>query len=175
MHSLYRIFDMQKITTVTVLTLGLLFLGGLFYVNHPGKPATPAIHGVYLPEGRTLVPFSLQSTLGKPFSDQNFKNKWTLMFFGYTHCPDICPTTLSVLNQTWLKLAKNSLTKALQVVFVSIDPDRDELASLGQYVHYFNADFIGATGPEQELKELTHELGVLETINVILIWLTMAV
>ena len=87
------------------------------------------------------------------------KGKWSLVFFGFTHCPDICPTTLSTLA----KLIKNldeSVVADTQVVLVSVDPARDTVDVLSKYVPHFNPDFVGVTGEFIEIKRLATQLNV---------------
>jgi len=91
---------------------------------------------------------------------------WNFVFFGYTNCPDICPMTLNVLNQAWQKLAAEhdkagkSLTDDLQVVFISVDPSRDDLAKMQQYVNYFNPAFLGVTGNDKQLALISKYFGI---------------
>ena len=85
--------------------------------------------------------------------------RWSFIFFGYTHCPDVCPTTLSVLNSVARKLEGRK--DQVQFVFISIDPERDTPEKLGQFVSYFNGTFIGATGTDDAINALTRQLGVI--------------
>lgn len=114
-----------------------------------------------LPTPRPLTDFRLHDQAGKPFGLRNLAGKLTLMFFGYTHCPDICPTTLATLNQLHRELAKQADgLKDLQIVFVSVDPGRDDPATLGKYVEFFNKDFIGTSGEKAQIATLAGQLGV---------------
>jgi protein SCO1/2 len=97
------------------------------------------IQGVYLLKPRSVKHLELTDNKGKPFTKANLQHHWTFLFFGFTHCSSICPTTLSALNQTYQLLAQKP-----QVVFVTIDPARDSIARLNQYVLAFNPHFIGA-------------------------------
>lgn len=106
---------------------------------------------------RPLTPFQLTAHDLKPLDIARLKDKWTLLFFGYTHCPDICPTTLTELAQLAQQLTPETL-KDTQFVFVSIDPQRDTPESLAAYVHYFDERFIGATGSVDALKAFTRQL-----------------
>ncbi len=116
------------------------------------------LHGTRFPEPRALQPFTLTDHNGKSFGIEQLTEKWSFVFFGYTHCPDVCPTTMSVLNSVANRLGDDS--PAVQYIFVSVDPERDTPAQLGQFVTWFNGDFIGVTGTEQELENLTRQLGV---------------
>ena len=92
----------------------------------------------------------------KPIRNSNLKGHWTLFFFGYLNCPDVCPTTLQTLA-TSVELLKNEQNaKNIQVIFVSVDPWRDTPEKLKQYVQYFNSDFIGASADTPQLNILTN-------------------
>lgn len=113
---------------------------------------------------RDLPEFKLIDQDGAPFTRERFKGQWSLVFFGYTHCPDICPTTLAVLAQAMKPdgaLADVAGEVPVRVVFVSVDPQRDDSATLKRYVDYFNPEFIGLTGPEAQIEALTRPLGIL--------------
>jgi protein SCO1/2 len=96
-------------------------------------------------------PFQLVDQNGKAFTDANLKGKWHLVFFGYTHCPDTCPT---VLNEIALALDKLGKKKdQVSVVFISVDPDRDTPAVLKSYVESFDAPVVALTGTAAEVKQ----------------------
>jgi len=106
-------------------------------------------------------PFELLDQKKNPFNTDRLKGFWTLMFFGYTHCPDVCPTTLSELDNAASRLNKSTKGKnKLQYVFVSIDPGRDTPELLADYVSYFDAKFIAVTGEHKQLKQLANPLGI---------------
>lgn len=112
------------------------------------------------PNGRQMPVFRLETESGKPFDNASLKGHWTFMFFGYTHCPDVCPLTLGRLSVVMGDLAKKHLSKGVQVVFISVDPQRDTPKKLASYAHYFNPHFIGATTDPQGIKRLTGKLGI---------------
>ena len=93
--------------------------------------------------------FSLTGPEGKTVSLEDFRNKLVLIYFGYTFCPDICPITLSNLKLIMLDLGERA--EDVQVIFISIDPERDTFQKLKDYVPYFHPTFIGLTGSEAEL------------------------
>lgn len=133
------------------------------FVYHSSRKSTPPIHSVsenstLFPAGRDIKEFSLVSSDEKPFTQQNLRGKWTLMFFGFTHCPNICPTTLSMLSKTYDQL--HPTYNNLQVVLVSLDPERDSTTVLTKYVASFNPAIIGISGKIQELRKLQSQLGV---------------
>jgi protein SCO1 len=113
-----------------------------------------------LPKPQEIIDFNLTDNLKHSFTKKNLLGHWTLMYFGFTSCPQICPTTMVELNKVYKKLAKNGL-KEPEVLLVSIDPQRDTPARINNYVTSFNPQFKGATGSEAELTKLTNDLNVL--------------
>ncbi len=111
------------------------------------------------PEAREIASFSLIDHNNAVFDNSVLKDRWSFIFFGYTHCPDVCPTTLSVLNSVARKLG--DLDEDIRFVFLSVDPERDTPEQLAQFVSYFNADFIGVTGTPEGIEQITRQLGVL--------------
>ncbi len=113
--------------------------------------------GVILPQPKALIDFHLQSADGHPFTNTDLHGHWTLIFTGYTHCPDVCPTTLAGLSQVVDKLGTDK--SRLRILFISVDPRRDSPHLLLNYVHAFNPAFTGATGSQAQLKALGRNLG----------------
>lgn len=125
----------------------------------PSASALPARQATWLdlwPQGRPLPTFSLTDHHGQPFGPQQLQGRWTLMFVGYTYCPDICPTSLATMAAAWPAL--KARWPALQLVFLSADPGRDSPQRLAQYVPYFNPEFIGISGPLSEIHRLADPL-----------------
>lgn len=114
-------------------------------------------------QAKTLPDFELIDHNGQALGKAQLRDKWSLMFFGYTHCPDICPISLQTLGEMMNAIEDADLRRALQVIFVSVDPDRDSPDILKNYVQYFNSDFIGATAALPELGQLTKALGILHS------------
>lgn len=110
---------------------------------------------------RTVVPFKLQTDNGNSFSNENLKGHWSLLFYGFTNCAMICPTTMTELNKMYQILAKDKQQVLPQVVFISVDPERDTIKRLHNYVHSFNPHFIGVTGDEKELATLAKHMGAM--------------
>lgn len=124
------------------------------------RPLPDALLDVVLDSPRTVEPFTLSDIEQQEFDRSRLKGKWTLLFFGYTHCPDICPSTLATLKAMAHELEKtpNDYTDT-RFVFVSVDPQRDTLAHLAEYVRYFHPDFLAATGEKTEIDKLAGRLG----------------
>ncbi len=124
------------------------------------------VPGLFWPDPKAVGPFELVDHGGTPFDLARLEGKWTLMFFGYTHCPDVCPVTLSVIKQAYGVLEREGVDVAdLQTVFVSVDPERDTLDHLREYLGYFDPRFVGVTGDDEALQGLTRQLGVLYIRN----------
>lgn len=120
------------------------------------------LEATVLDRPRPLKPFRLVDQNGRPFTEQSLRDHWSFLFFGYVHCPDVCPITLRVMQQVWKQLPQRADDKAPpQMIFVSVDPDRDTPEILGQYVSYYHPDFRGVTGPLDEIDRLTGQLGIL--------------
>jgi protein SCO1/2 len=96
-----------------------------------------------------------------PFTTNSIVGKWSFIVFGYTNCPDVCPTTLLEIDDLALLLKDNSsVKKDIQYVFVSVDPERDTPTELASYLAYFDAGYVGVTGTESELRNFTDQVGV---------------
>ncbi|GLS90633.1 photosynthetic protein synthase I [Psychromonas marina] len=113
--------------------------------------------------GKVLPEFSFEMAENKAFSNQDLSEHWTLFFIGYTFCPDICPTTLADLDRVYPELSKPPYDN-VQIVFVSVDPNRDKANNLAEYVNYFNANFIGTTSTHEVLFPFSQDLGLVYSI-----------
>lgn len=160
---------MQKNMNVRVwalLVIAVAFVALLFgvWLRHNTAPKTEALKtlsATILPTPRQIEPFQLTGADGKPFTNANFKGHWTMLFFGFTRCPDLCPTTLSLMNQAYQQMEKDHLQPMPQVVFISVDPDFDAAKDrIKNYLLSFNSHFIGATGPQAAIDQLTQNLSV---------------
>lgn len=120
-----------------------------------GEPQVSA--ATVLKNPRPLPQFSLVDQDGQPVTEADFTDRWSLLFFGFTHCPDICPDTLGRLHAVEQSLASAD-ARRLQIVFVSLDPKRDTPEQLSTYLEYFDPDFVGLTGRLEELDKLTQAL-----------------
>jgi len=125
-------------------------------MSPPAAPRTATV----LPAPGSLPDFSLLDHAGNSIGRDVFAGHWSLVFFGFTHCPDICPLTLQVLADARTQLAEAGEDELPQIVLVSVDPERDTPELLGQYVSYFGDDNLGITGELTEIRKLTGGLGV---------------
>jgi len=129
-----------------IISLLLIGMGLLF--NQQTKP--PLFNGIFIPQPTPFSSFSLVDHNNKVFNNDNLTGTWSLLSYGYTHCPDICPTTLNVLNKFVLLLEKDPKFNKLQILFYSIDHKRDTVERLGEYIPFFNSNFIGLTHLDNE-------------------------
>ncbi|MDH3589292.1 MAG: SCO family protein [Gammaproteobacteria bacterium] len=146
------------VLAVLIMTLSLVWYRGVA----PGlQPASQTdLLGTVWPDPRPLPEFQLSDHSGETFDRDRLRGQWTLMFFGYTSCPDICPTTMFTLRNVAAEMDKSGVT-APTVVLVTVDPQRDDAANLARYVGNFNPDFFGVRGPDDELHVLTMQIGAM--------------
>ncbi|MGD8641811.1 MAG: SCO family protein, partial [Gammaproteobacteria bacterium] len=107
-----------------------------------------------------IKPFELKDHTGKTFNLESLEDQWSVLFFGYTHCPDVCPATMAVMDAVAGQLPE-PLQKSTQFVFVSVDPYRDTLEKLKEYVSYFNPSLIGVTGSKSAIDQLAQQTGAI--------------
>lgn len=128
--------------------------------SEQAAPVTLAT-GTMIEPRRELPDFSLLNLHGAAFTRESLRGHWSLLFFGYTNCPDVCPTTLSTLATLTKNLEQAHAKVIPQVVFVSVDARRDTPAVLARYVPYFHPGFDGVTAPTQAgIEDFARRLGV---------------
>ena len=147
------------ITVAAILTFIVIIVASFVYRIQQPRVMTEAetrANGLFLFETpRDLGAFSLIDHRGQAFTRENLKGPWTLVFWGFTHCPDVCPTTMAFLADVVSQLEQTE-AEDTQVVMVSVDPARDTQPVLAQYVPYFHPDFVGVTGEFTEILQLAH-------------------
>ena len=114
---------------------------------------------ILLPQSRELPELTLNNVDGQPQALTSLKGKWTLVFFGYTFCPDICPTTLAQLRQLNGLLPAETRSQ-LQILMVSLDPHRDTPEKLKQYLGFFDPAYLGLTGPLADIQTLANAVSI---------------
>lgn len=139
-----------------LLLTGCLILA--FYATQPEQPQ----QADYYPAGRDINNFALTDADNQPFTPANLKGHWTFLFIGYTFCPDICPTTLADMRSVYDQLKK--MAPNSQVVFISADPQRDNIPRLKTYTAFFNPEFKAATAPHDQLFPFVRNLGLIYSI-----------
>lgn len=151
---------MRKSTPYIIALIALVLgFGGSWFVQN-SKPVKLEVGRWFGDQAKTLGEFELHDQNNKPFGVSQLKGKWNLLYFGYTHCPDICPISLQAMADMMEAIDDKHVSDAIQVTFVSVDPDRDTPTLLKSYVEYFNPAFLGATAPLPELKKLTSSIGI---------------
>jgi protein SCO1 len=141
-----------------VLVVGLVVLVAAMFMMP--RPQSPTAAATVLPEPRALPDVELVDTHGSRFDLDAFRGRFTLLYFGFTQCPDVCPITLKVLADARAKLNERAPQAVPQVVFVSVDPQRDTPAAIAEYLGHFDASFVGATGSDARVAPLVAALGV---------------
>tara|TARA_B110000046_G_scaffold183792_1_gene220703 strand:+ start:5439 stop:6077 length:639 start_codon:yes stop_codon:yes gene_type:complete len=140
----------------------LVVCGFIWRMNQPvvmNDDQLRANGAIVLSQPRVFSDFELVDHRGEAFNIARMQDVWTIVFFAFTNCPDICPTTLAVLNDTYSKM-KDSEKEDLQIVMISLDSERDTVEKLAEYVPYFNDEFIGVTGNKHLIRRLTAEINV---------------
>jgi Uncharacterized protein SCO1/SenC/PrrC, involved in biogenesis of respiratory and photosynthetic systems len=150
-----------RLTIILCVSFSLILLGAFMYRLTKPRILSDAEMREYgamvLSTPRRFSDFSLVDHQGGDFTKAQLLGKWTLVFFGFTHCPDICPTTLATLNKVIAPMDDAEKDK-IQVVLLSVDPERDTTEKLAAYVPYFNKDFIGVTGNPFQILSLATQL-----------------
>jgi protein SCO1 len=154
-----------------ILSFGLVCLVGIagifasLFWRHPPS-AVELSTGTLLAPARQLSDFSLIDQQGRRFGSAELRGHWSLLFFGYTNCPDFCPTTLATLAAMEKRLRADHAPVVPQVIFVSVDAKRDTPAQLAKYVPYFDPQFIGLTAADQpSIEAVAKKLGVAASIQ----------
>lgn len=122
-------------------------------------------HMQWYPQPRKLADFTLETHKSQPMTNADLLDKWTLVFVGYTFCPDICPVTLAKINTIYPQLKTHVDESDLQVWFLSVDPNRDTTARLNEYIGFFNSDFLASTGPHSVLFPLVRSMGMMYSLT----------
>ena len=131
-------------------------LAGFWLARQLDRGSPQLASGTWLPQAKAVADFNLTDTSGQPFTRRELAGTPTLVFFGFTHCPDVCPTTLLKLAQ----LRKRAALARLRVVFISVDPQRDTPTPLATYVHAFDPQFEGLTGDSASIARIAASFGV---------------
>lgn len=151
---------MNKFVIAAVAVLSLIT--GIYVFQQFIKQPQPEF-ALYYQTPRDVKPFAMTDHLNQTFDNERLKGKWSWVFFGYTSCPDVCPTTLQELNFYYDEL--KALSENTQVLFVSVDPQRDNVDKLAQYIAYFNNEFIALTADHSVLFPFARNLGLMYAIS----------
>lgn len=144
---------------IVAIVMAIALSAGIFIAARLQQPAELRTAFV-LPAPTPLPEFALVDATGNTVTRDTFRGHWNLVFFGFTHCPDICPATLQILAAAREELAAMGQDPLPRIVLVSVDPERDTPAQMGSYVDYFGDDNLGITGSLEETRKLTSALGI---------------
>ncbi|MBL1141049.1 MAG: SCO family protein [Proteobacteria bacterium] len=166
-----RILSNSKFLIPAMAILAIFAAGSGFYISlkqsqnqqNSALGSSQSIEGLFWPNPKQIHEFNTLDQTGNSFGLEQMQGKWSFVFFGYTHCPDVCPITMSVMNESYKQL--NIKHSDLQIIFVSVDPERDTTEKLAQYVTYFNDDFIGLGGNTEMVDSLTKQIGAAYFLN----------
>ena len=150
---------------IILVTLAVLAVGGgstMVIMQLQGVQALPS-HATVIPTPAPLPDFALLDQSGNQFDRQSMRGQWSLVFFGFTHCPDICPATLqqlAIARSKVLAADSGQSNSFPQIILISVDPERDTMEIMREYVAHFDADIKGVSGDIEQLKILTSALGI---------------
>ena len=158
----------KRLLMTLLLTVGLLAaLFGVWTQHQMGEQEHQKVvlerlsSGYILPSAKPIAPFFLHGTWGGIWDNEALHGHFSVLFFGFTHCPEMCPTTLAQLSKAYERMEQRARAVLPEVIFVSVDPKRDSIQELRRYLSRFNARFKGAVGDDVHLKPLKDSLGVL--------------
>ncbi|WJG09337.1 SCO family protein [Aliiglaciecola sp. LCG003] len=156
----------MKQNTLLAIVAVVALAAGLYFAVNIAPPATDKVKFMQqYPAARALPEFELYDKQGSTFTNQNLADKWTLVFVGYTFCPDICPTTMAELKSIYPQLQQIETEHPIQVWFLSVDPRRDTAERLNEYVDFFNPEFLATSGEHKQLFPLVRALGMMYAMS----------
>lgn len=147
----------RQILLLASLVLLLVVGIGVFELTRP-----PVLHGTVIEPPKPMPDFTLQSVNG-PVSLSDFRGKVVVLYFGYTSCPDVCPTTLAHLRQALNDLGQKA--SEVQVILVAVDWQKDTPERVASYLSAFRPDFVGLSGTEAQINAVTKDFGIFYQIN----------
>ncbi|MGV3740048.1 MAG: SCO family protein [Gammaproteobacteria bacterium] len=156
-HS-YRVIFLGCIFLVCAISLGIV--AQHLWVKPKQEPEI--VHGTVLSQPRPMPEFSLEGTEGYPIDIQHLQGHWTFLFMGFSHCASVCPLTMAELAKMSGLLQQTNLPSPW-VVMITLDPKRDSIERMHNYVRTFNPNFLGARGAEEEVKKMAQFLGIAYT------------
>ena len=144
---------MTRLRLILWIVVGLAAIGAILLVLQAPRQGQPT----EMPLATIGGPFTLVASDGKPFASSRLNGRPAAIFFGFTHCPDVCPTTLSRLARLRKQLGSDD---AFSIVFISVDPERDKAEDVGRYAELFNTPVIGLTGSPAQIEQVKKQFGV---------------
>lgn len=146
--------SLSRLRLALWLVLGLFALGMVVLIWRQSEPQQAASTEL----GTIGGPFTLTASDGQPFASSKLNGKPAAIFFGFTHCPDVCPTTLARLARLRRELGQGE--DALSIVFVSVDPERDTPAEIASYISLYDTPIIGLTGTTAQIEQVKKQFGI---------------
>ncbi len=139
-----------------------LWLGQRWYVQQAAIAAgeVPTRSALVYPQPRVLGDFLLERSDGRPLTLADWRGHWSLVFIGFTHCPDACPQALAIFREVEKNWPEDA-GPSPQMYFVSVDPERDTLKAISDYARYFSPQIVAATGDHERLQPFTRQLGMI--------------
>ena len=160
-------FSIMITTVALAAMLAGVWLAATYRENDSRAMLLPDQVMTLFPDPRPLTAFALTDHQNRVFDLASLKGKWSFLFFGFTHCPDICPTTLAILARARDNIAKSAVgAEDIQIVFISVDPNRDTASKLKQYVTHFHTTFLGVTGDNLQIGNLAGQLGAAYEVSI---------
>lgn len=145
---------MRNIFWIALILLLIVVAAIVGWSNLPAE-----LHGVALQSPRVADDFTLTTSTGEAKSLSDFRGQYVVLYFGYTYCPDVCPTTMNDLKQMAAELGEDRMEN-VQVILISVDPERDTPEQLATYTGYFHPSFIGMTGTVEEIQAVASQFGI---------------
>lgn len=146
--------SLSRLRLILWLLVGIVALGMVVWIWRQSEPEQPTSTAL----GTIGGPFTLTGTDGQPFASARLNGRPAAIFFGFTHCPDVCPTTLARLARLRRQLGQGD--EALSIVFVSVDPERDTPAEVGNYLQLFATPVVGLTGTPAQIEQVKKQFGI---------------
>jgi len=147
---------MRQVRILLWVTVAIALLAGGFLLIRKPEQAAPTAKGIEL--SGFGGPFNLVGSDGQPFSSAKLTGKPYALFFGFTHCPDVCPTTLARLIK--LRQQFGSGERPFEIVFVTVDPERDGPSEMGRYAQLFDSPIVGLTGSTSQIEQVKKQFGI---------------
>jgi protein SCO1 len=154
-----RITIKNALIVIVMAGIGIV-IGVYTEVFYQSQSQATYMEGVFWPDPKQIGAFEMSDQYQNQFTVEQLKGHWTFLFFGYTNCPDVCPTTMATLNEVSRLLSSDNFPTKPQVIFVTVDPERDTLDKLAGYVGHFNNDFIALGGTQEQLTSLANQIGI---------------
>ena len=144
----------RRVTLISLLVLA----AGLALIAYRALTAEPVYYGLMIESAPPEADFELQADSG-PVHLSDYRDRWVLLYFGYTYCPDVCPTSLAATAEGLKQLTPDELAR-VAVILVSVDPKRDTPARLKEYARFFHPAIVGVTGTPEEIAAVAKRYGV---------------